>query len=450
MAFLDEVSPRGWSMKFGHRRRLVAAAHGAADKKCGRSTVKRSVNRGRRLDDAWEDKNKSHRYQALLRNEIVAELADRALDTFEDAVDVAVVCDVCDVTYVSSLADWEKASVGSASTADTWDQDPAVITAWERAEKRAAVAAKRYQAASEERAKAERLQRRAEKKIDPEVQRLAQSLHEDFRIHLRCPELASHQINAFEGFRMKFLKDFGTSIGHALQSCYRGEVDLRCAPMSHALQSRFLSYKEKQPHQLCAVTHGTDDRNLPSIYHKGLLVPTGSNNVKVLNGLSHGKGIYTAKTHNTALSFGFSKGISRPLLICGALDDAKSLPAPVRCGNHYITAESARVRHVGDAIVVFDETKLLPLFVASYSGIAPPLQPGTGTAPVRAPAQAPATRTSVVVSAKTTMAQVGADGKKPSKICDGPMTRLTTLEKRSPNQLIIAFLSRRGARKRRP
>ena len=45
-----------------------------------------------------------------------------------------------------------------------------------------------------------------------------------------------------------------------------------------------------------------------------------------------------------ALSFGFSKGISRPLLICGALDDAKTLPAPVRCGNHYITAESARVR----------------------------------------------------------------------------------------------------------
>ena len=63
MAFLDEVSPRGWSMKFGHRRRLVAAAHGAADKKWGRSTVKRSVNRGRRLDDAWEDKNKSHRWR---------------------------------------------------------------------------------------------------------------------------------------------------------------------------------------------------------------------------------------------------------------------------------------------------------------------------------------------------------------------------------------------------
>ncbi len=63
MAFLDEVSPRGWSMKFGHRRRLVAA-HGAGDKKWGRSTVKRSVNRGRRLDDAWEDKNTSHKWRS--------------------------------------------------------------------------------------------------------------------------------------------------------------------------------------------------------------------------------------------------------------------------------------------------------------------------------------------------------------------------------------------------
>ena len=32
----------------------------------------------------------------------------------------------------------------------------------------------------------------------------------------------------------------------------------------------------------------------------GLLVPTGQNNVRVLNGSSHGKGIYTAKTQNTA------------------------------------------------------------------------------------------------------------------------------------------------------
>ncbi len=30
-----------------------------------------------------------------------------------------------------------------------------------------------------------------------------------------------------------------------------------------------LGLEDKQPHQLCAVTHGTDDRNLPSIYHKG-------------------------------------------------------------------------------------------------------------------------------------------------------------------------------------
>lgn len=76
----------------------------------------------------------------------------------------------------------------------------------------------------------------------------------------------------------------------------------------------------------------------------GLLVPAGDNNVKVLHGSSHGRGIYTSKTNNTALSFGFSKGLARPLLICAVLDDAVALPSPVRCGNHYITAESAQVR----------------------------------------------------------------------------------------------------------
>jgi len=46
--------------------------------------------------------------------------------------------------------------------------------------------------------------------------------------------------------------------------------------------------------------------------------------------------------------------------------------------------------HVGDAIVVFDESKLLPLFVASSPGILPPLKPGPATAPAAAPAAAPA------------------------------------------------------------
>ena len=40
--------------------------------------------------------------------------------------------------------------------------------------------------------------------------------------------------------------------------------------------------------------------------------------------------------------------------------------------------------HVGDAIVVFDESKLLPLFVASSPGILPPLKPGPAAVPVAA------------------------------------------------------------------
>eukprot|EP00435_Cladocopium_sp_Y103_P050631 s157_g15.t1 len=304
----------------------------------------------------------------------------------------------------------------------------------------------RFQVAKEESAKAERLrQRRAAKTMDPEVQSLAQHLHQQHRIKLLCPELASHQHNAFEEFRMKFLQDFGSSIGAGLQSCYQGEVELRCAPMSKHLQSRFLSCKEKQEEQLCPVLHGTEDRNLPSIYQKGLLVPTGQNNVRVLNGSSHGKGIYTAKTQNTALSFGFSKGLSRPLLICGALDDAVVLPKPVQCGNHFITAESASVRHVGDAIVVFDESKLLPLFVASSPGILPPLKPGPATVPAAPPAMAPA----AVAVPQAQVAGTAAE-KCQKRIGNGPITRVTTAAKTTRQLLTMAFLSRRGARKRRP
>ena len=41
---------------------------------------------------------------------------------------------------------------------------------------------------------------------------------------------------------------------------------------------------------------------------------------------------------------------------------------------------------MGDAIVVFDESKLLPLFVASSPGILPPLKPGPATVPTTVPA----------------------------------------------------------------
>ena len=65
--------------------------------------------------------------------------------------------------------------------------------------------------------------------------------------------------------------------------------------------------------------------------------------------------------------------------------------------------------HVGDAIVVFDESKLLPLFVAS-SGMAPPLKPGPATAPAPAPVTASAPVTVAVPARASRDAEIlGSD-----------------------------------------
>eukprot|EP00913_Durusdinium_trenchii_P032693 g30602.t1 len=54
----DAPVPRGWSMKLGHRKRHSARATVSEVVLCGRSTVKRSVNSGRRWENPgfWEKK----------------------------------------------------------------------------------------------------------------------------------------------------------------------------------------------------------------------------------------------------------------------------------------------------------------------------------------------------------------------------------------------------------
>jgi len=108
--------------------------------------------------------------------------------------------------------------------------------------------------------------------------------------------------------------------------------------------------------------HGTRETNLESIYRSGLLIPGKNNNLRVINGSTHGVGIYTARVSNAALACGFSRMGSRPILVCGILDDAKELTESRTMGRFNVTAESSAVRHVGDAIVVFDEARIAPLF----------------------------------------------------------------------------------------
>ena len=67
MALLEalelSLEPRGWSMQRGHRKRLTTLR---GDDRCiHRSTVKRSVASGRRVQ--VEEKNKSHKWPGKIR-----------------------------------------------------------------------------------------------------------------------------------------------------------------------------------------------------------------------------------------------------------------------------------------------------------------------------------------------------------------------------------------------
>jgi len=151
-----------------------------------------------------------------------------------------------------------------------------------------------------------------------------------------------------------------------LKSCFLGPMRLRPTPLSSQVQKPFFdAVRGGLPGVLQPAFHGTDARNLISIYNRGLLIPGQGNNLKVLHGASHGRGIYTAKIHDARLSWGFSRGA---VLICGVLDDAVDKAQPEALGNHHVTKESNNVRHVGSAMVVFDPKRVAPLWEATLLG----------------------------------------------------------------------------------
>jgi len=93
---------------------------------------------------------------------------------------------------------------------------------------------------------------------------------------------------------------------------------------------------------LCPAFHGTAHRNHRLIFQDGLLIPGQGNNLEVVNGSAHGLGIYTARLNAAWLSGCFCDDPS--LLVCAVL-------------------QSKAVRHVMDAMVVFNAASVVPLFV---------------------------------------------------------------------------------------
>eukprot|EP00933_Yihiella_yeosuensis_P073896 TRINITY_DN8268_c0_g1_i1.p1 TRINITY_DN8268_c0_g1~~TRINITY_DN8268_c0_g1_i1.p1 ORF type:complete len:544 (-),score=105.68 TRINITY_DN8268_c0_g1_i1:546-2177(-) len=215
----------------------------------------------------------------------------------------------------------------------------------------------------------------------------------------------------FQELRHAFLKEHRAVINAAELGA------LEEAPVAHGVKARFLAALEEiGKDTLVLGYHGTPERNLPSIFQRGLLVPRKSSEIKVANGSAHGVGIYLAESNAHSLSRGFLRG-STKMLICGVVDSTLSKsthdgeedgtkqnrfvyrggglahrahrkPAQQlaklhkqrqekqhaklrstypfswirRC--HYL-ADDGRVRHAGNAMIVFKEEQVAPLFVAS-------------------------------------------------------------------------------------
>mmetsp|Transcript_94547 Transcript_94547/g.273327 ORF Transcript_94547/g.273327 Transcript_94547/m.273327 type:complete len:482 (-) Transcript_94547:244-1689(-) len=235
---------------------------------------------------------------------------------------------------------------------------------------------------------------------------------------------------AFAEVRQRFIAQHGETILKELRKVFTGPVRLEPAPLNMAVQKNFANACAMHASvALTPVLHGTDARNHSSIFEKGLLIPGGSDAVSVRNGNSHGQGIYTSKLDAAWLSQGFC---TEPrMLVCGVLDDAAPVPRRL-LGRHWVTAESKSTRHVGSAIVVFDPSRVAPLFEAV--GVPMP----TVSAPIAAPARA--------------LAQMSPS---PGPATAGPATadvvRAKRPQRRPGPQLsaVVAFLARRAAAKRR-
>lgn len=400
---LDGLGPsRGWSMKHGHRKRLDAAScrnpkkMGKASEEVGlgRSAAKRSVNTGSR--NAWRDPSYLGKYgcdyhpQTRRNNlrrwmrEAVYESAELESD-WEDCVTLSL-------ERVGSLeAKWEDLEVasvcssttagfGTASTASDFGWEflepitpsrpcaPKIdISSWQAALRRAELTAKEYaQQWGTGESQRRRRCKRAPVVEKTETQKLADELKNKYQVSLHYDLPSTGPATPFEKLRWKFLKDhanaFCASLSVQYLRCGR-QWNLKPTPLPQAVEDRFLSACARASEgELQPALHGTDMSNLSSIYSQGLLIPgERGNGVRIANGSVHGVGIYTAYVKDASLSWLYSRGESRPVLVCGVLDPRARKPASHR--------NSGQVAYTHSARIFFKDDLVSPLFEASLSSI---------------------------------------------------------------------------------
>lgn len=177
--------------------------------------------------------------------------------------------------------------------------------------------------------------------------------------------------DSFQDLQQGFLKAYG----HRIRAELPG-VKLVPTQVGSQVEQHFLGSMRSSDVRLQPAYHGTLRKNFDPIQETGLRVP-GTGGVTVANGSAHGVCIYTAKLGASSLSKGFSRD-SKDIFVCAVADDKSQSDVGQRMGNHMVYSESKNVRHVGDAMVVFNSAKVAPLFIAKTDA-------GEGTAESHSP-----------------------------------------------------------------
>lgn len=174
--------------------------------------------------------------------------------------------------------------------------------------------------------------------------------------------------NSLQKIRTEFMKQHGQQVKTELSNALGNTVKITPAPVSALVVSRFSSCTatvSAASARIVPVFHGTEARNHASIFKHGFQLP--GQQVKIRNGLSHGVGTYVSNVSSAWLSREFCT--QSKMIVCALVDDATPLKTPTRIGNFFATAESSSVRHIGSALVVFNPSRLLPLYEASWTQI---------------------------------------------------------------------------------
>lgn len=138
---------------------------------------------------------------------------------------------------------------------------------------------------------------------------------------------------------------------------------MRATALNPSVMKHFMKHLANN-RKVCYMSfHGTKEHNIQSISSRGLLVP-GRNGVRVANGSSHGVGIYSGMKFEVSQSY----CNARKMFACAVVDGTgECFDGKKGRFNHKYNGRSKEVKHCGNFIVIFNEYRVVPLFLLEWS-----------------------------------------------------------------------------------